>query len=219
MKPEKSQNFELGLRGRLDGLTFDLAAFTGRYKDFIKDNQLVSGQYGNSSNPAVIQSINVDEVEISGFEAKAEIRWGATGQFAGGTLSTPLTYGQAKGRNTKQDVPLDSINPARLTAGLRYDTPVWMLRLDATHSAAKKKSDVDTDATADPFLPGASTVYDLSGQWRLRKDLRLTAGVHNLTDKKYWNWSEVQGLAANNATLDAYTQPGRSVRVSMSADF
>lgn len=215
LKPEKSRNFELGLRGRLDGLSFDFAAFTGRYKDFIEDNKLVNNVPGN----LIYQSVNIGEVEISGFEAKADIRWGAPGQFAGGTLSTPVTYGQTRGRDTAQDVPLDSVNPARLTAGLRYDTPAWMLRLDATHNAAKKKGDVDTDATANPFLPGASTVYDLSGQWRLRKDLRLTAGVHNLTDKKYWNWSEVQGLAANNATLDAYTQPGRSVRVSMSADF
>lgn len=59
----------------------------------------------------------------------------------------------------------------------------------------------------------------LSNLWRIRKDLRLTAGVYNLTDEKYWNWSDVQGLAATSAVLDAYTQPGRSVRVSMSADF
>jgi len=219
LKPEKSQNFELGLRGRFDGLTFDLAAFTGRYKDFIEDNKQIGGSRSSSTNPVVYQSVNIGEVEISGFEAKADIRWGAIGQFAGGTLSTPLTYGQTKGRDTKQDVPLDSVNPARLTAGLRYDTPVWMLRLDATHSAAKKKSDVNTETTADPFLPDAYTVYDLSGQWRLRKGLRLTAGVYNLSDEKYWNWSEVQGLSASSTVLDAYSQPGRSVRVSMSADF
>jgi hemoglobin/transferrin/lactoferrin receptor protein len=49
--------------------------------------------------------------------------------------------------------------------------------------------------------------------------LRLTAGVYNLSDEKYWNWSEVQGLSATSTVLDAYTQPGRSVRVSMTADF
>jgi hemoglobin/transferrin/lactoferrin receptor protein len=49
--------------------------------------------------------------------------------------------------------------------------------------------------------------------------LRLTAGVYNLTDEKYWNWSDVRGVAATSAVLDAYTQPGRSVRVSMTADF
>jgi hemoglobin/transferrin/lactoferrin receptor protein len=215
LKPEKSQTFELGLRGRLDGVALDFAAFTGRYKDFIKDNQKVSGA-GTPADPTVYQSINIGEVEISGFEAKADIRWGEAGQFAGGTLSTPLTYGQTRGRDTKQDVPLDSVNPARLTAGVRYDTPVWMLRLDATHSAAKDKSDVDANTQ---FLPDAYTVYDLSGQWRIRKDLRLTAGVYNLSDEKYWNWSDVQGLAATSTVLDAYTQPGRSVRVSMSADF
>ncbi|MFO6420882.1 TonB-dependent hemoglobin/transferrin/lactoferrin family receptor [Hylemonella sp. W303a] len=215
LKPETSQNFELGLRGRLDGVSFDFAAFTGRYKDFIEDTYKVGGA-GTQANPTVYQSVNIGRVEISGFEAKADIRWGAPGQFAGGTLSSPLSYSQARGRDTAQDVPLDSINPARMTAGVRYDTPVWMVRLDATHSAAKDKSDVDSSTQ---FLPDAYTVYDLSGQWRIRKDLRLTAGVYNLTDEKYWNWSDVQGLAASSAVLDAYTQPGRSVRVSMSADF
>jgi hemoglobin/transferrin/lactoferrin receptor protein len=215
LKPEKSQTFELGLRGRLDGVSFDLAAFTGRYKDFIQDTQKVSGS-GTVADPTVYQSINIGEVEISGFEAKADIRWGDTGQFAGGTLSTPITYGQTQGRDTKKDEPLDSVNPARLTAGVRYDTPVWMVRLDATHSEAKKQSDVESNTQ---FLPDAYTVYDLSGQWRMRKDLRLTAGVYNLTDEKYWNWSDVRGVAATSAVLDAYTQPGRSVRVSMTADF
>jgi len=62
-------------------------------------------------------------------------------------------------------------------------------------------------------------VLDLSGQWRIRKDLRLNAGIYNLTDKKHWRWADVRGLAANANFIDAYSQPGRSVRVSLVADF
>ena len=55
----------------------------------------------------------------------------------------------------------------------------------------------------------------------LRKDLRLNVGLYNLTDKKYWNWSDVRGVtaAAERAAIDAYSQPGRNVRVSMVLDF
>jgi hemoglobin/transferrin/lactoferrin receptor protein len=58
----------------------------------------------------------------------------------------------------------------------------------------------------------------------LRKNLRLNLAVVNLTNQKYWNWSDVQGLASNPAApllpvVDAYTQPGRHINVSMAMDF
>ncbi|CAM3999811.1 TonB-dependent hemoglobin/transferrin/lactoferrin family receptor [Paracidovorax anthurii] len=212
LKPEKSQNFEVGVRGRMKDVSLDVAAFTGRYRDFIEDLQQVSGT-GAPGNPLVFQSINLGKVRISGFEVKGDVRWG---RFAGGMLSTPFAYGRTQGKDTATNQPVNSIDPQRLSAGLRYDTPGWMLRLDATHSAAKKASDVNG---ATQFLTPAYTVLDLSGQWRIRKDLRLTAGIYNLTDKKYWRWSDVRGLAANAAFIDAYTQPGRYARVALVADF
>jgi hemoglobin/transferrin/lactoferrin receptor protein len=69
------------------------------------------------------------------------------------------------------------------------------------------------------FATPSVTTVDLSGQWRIRKDLRLNVGIFNLTDKKYWNWSDVRGLSASSPVVDAWTQPGRYVRVSLAADF
>ena len=84
---------------------------------------------------------------------------------------------------------------------------------------------------------GASTILDaylprmLSGDGPvsftlalLRKDLRLNFAVHNLTNRKYWNWSDVQGLASNPTppllpVVDAYTQPGRHFNASLVAEF
>ena len=64
-------------------------------------------------------------------------------------------------------------------------------------------------------------MLDWTAQVALRKDLRLNVGLYNLTDKKYWNWSDVRGVtaAAERAAIDAYSQPGRNVRVSMVLDF
>lgn len=69
------------------------------------------------------------------------------------------------------------------------------------------------------FTVPASTTIDLSGQWRIRKDLRLTASLVNLTDRKHWLWPDVQGLAASTRVADAYTRPGRHARLSLVADF
>ena len=215
LRPEKSQNLELGVRGRLQALQIEAAAFTGRYKDFIEDLQQVAGT-GAPGNPLVFQSVNIGRVTLSGFEVKGRMDWG---DWAGGRISTPFAYGQTRGRDTATGRPVNSVDPERLMAGVRYETAGWHVRLDATHSAAKKGSDVYVAAGASQFLAPSYTVLDLAGQWRIRKDLRLNAGVYNLTDKKHWRWADVRGLAAGASFVDAYTQPGRTVRVSLVADF
>jgi len=58
-----------------------------------------------------------------------------------------------------------------------------------------------------------------SAQWQLQKQTRLTVAVYNLTQEKYWKWSDVQGVAANSTVLDAFTQPGRFVRFTLTTDF
>ena len=73
-------------------------------------------------------------------------------------------------------------------------------------------------ATPQFAVPSATTL-DLSGQYRISKTLRLNAAIINLTNKKYWNWSDVRGVAANSTFRDAYTQPGRYINVSLVADF
>lgn len=215
LKPEKSQNFELGVRGRMDALSIEAAIFTGRYKDFIEDLRQVGGT-GAPGNPLVFQSVNIGRVKLNGFEVKGVMRWGS---FAGGQWSTPFAYGQTRGRDTATGKPVNTVDPSRLTAGLRYDTNPFMVRLDMTHAAAKKAEDVTLATGSTQYLTPSYTVLDLSGQWRIRKDLRLNAGIYNLTDKKHWRWADVRGLAANASFIDAYSQPGRAVRVSLVADF
>ncbi|MFZ4288584.1 TonB-dependent hemoglobin/transferrin/lactoferrin family receptor [Variovorax sp. HJSM1_2] len=215
LKPEKSQNFEIGTRGRLANLSLDVAAFTGRYKDFIEDFQQVGGNF-TAANPGIYQSINIGKARISGFEIKGRADWGKVGD---GQLSTPFAYGQTKGENSDTGVGLNSVSPESLLVGLEYATPVWSTKLNVHYYGGKDKSDVDLAAQANPFLPPSATIVDLSGQWRISKDLRLTAGVYNLTDKKYWQWSTVVGQSATSSTIDAYTQPGRNYRVALIADF
>lgn len=217
LRPEKSQNFELGLRGRTGGLSLDVAAFTGRYKDLIEENVVVvNGNMTSPANALVYQTLNVSDARISGFEVKGDMDWGRVGE---GSLSTPFAFGQAKGTNRGTGKPLNSVDPSKLNVGVRYSTAGWEARLDVAHHAAKKASDVDASTATAQFVTPSATTLDLSGQWRIRKDLRLNAGIYNLTDKKYWNWADVRGVASNSTVLDAYTQPGRNLRVSLVADF
>jgi hemoglobin/transferrin/lactoferrin receptor protein len=219
LKPEKSRNLELGVRGNLDALTLDVSAFTGRFKDLIEDSRQVGGA-GVPGNPTIFQSVNIGNVTISGFEVKANVQWGS---FAGGKMSSPVAYGQTKGKDNATGKPLNSIDPAKLSTGLAFNTAAWEMRLSVTHYAGKSEGDIDSASIVAPptaqFTVPSATTLDLSGQWRIRKDLRLNVALNNLTNKKYWQWNNVRGLAGASNVTDAYTQPGRNVALSLVADF
>ncbi|MBE2263233.1 MAG: TonB-dependent hemoglobin/transferrin/lactoferrin family receptor [Burkholderiaceae bacterium] len=219
LKPETSRTIELGTRGRWGAFNLTAAAFYGQYDNLIVDNVLQSGS-GVPGDPKLFQTVNADKAVIQGFEIQGAWDWGPV---AGGRLTTPVSYGQAKGRNTTTGQPLNSIDPAKLVVGVNYEAPAWTLRLDIIGFAAKKLQDIDSGSLVKPpntqiSIPGGATA-DLYGQWRIRKDLRLNVGLINLTDARYWQWSDVQGLPSSTPVLDAYSQPGRHFTLSLVADF
>lgn len=219
LQPEKSRSIELGVRGRADRLSLDVAVFSGRYTNLIVDNVLLSGR-GVAGDPKLFQTRNIERARIRGFEIKGSLD---AGTVAGGRLGVPFAYGQARGKNSTTGNPLNSVDPAHLLVGLEYRMPSWDIRLDVRHHAAKNAEDIDSPSlvkapNTQVSLPSATTL-DLSAQWRLRKDLRLTASLVNLTNRKYWLWPDVQGLAAATTALDAYSQPGRHGKISLVADF
>ncbi len=218
LQPETSKNIELGLRGRMQNLSLELVAFSGRFNHLIVDKKLLGGA-GTAGDPRIFQSVNVDNATIRGYEIKGSVNWGL---LAGGRLSMPFAYGQARGTDDATGLPLNAIDPEKLMVGLRYEKGEWDWRLDVTHNAAKSASKLDSPNLPKggiQFTVPASTTLDLSTQWRVRKDLRANFAITNLGNTKYWLWSDVQGLDANSNVLDAYTQPGRHVRLSVVKDF
>ncbi len=225
LKPETSKNLELGLRGRAGRLSFNASIFHGDFNQLIVDKKLLSGNPASCGAVApgcVYQSVNVDSATIWGGELSGSMDWG---HWAGGRWSTPFAYGQARGRDNGTGKPLNSMDPAMATFGLGYATQTWSARMDVRYHAAKSAADVDPTAglssgTQYADMPEATTL-DVSAQWRLRKNVRINASIVNLTDRKYWLWSDVQGLTTASAStlLDAYTQPGRHANVSLVVDF
>lgn len=224
LKPETSKNLELGVRGSGGPLSFQASAFYGDYNQLIVDKKLISGNPANcgAAPGCVYQSVNVDSATIWGAELSGSYDWG---RHAGGRWSTPFVYGLARGRDNGSGKPLNSVDPALATLGLAYATEGWTARLDLHYHAAKNASEVDPTAglasgTQYADMPEATTV-DLFAQWRLSKKVRLQASIMNLTDRKYWLWSDVQGLTSASAAtqLDAFTQPGRHANVSVVVEF
>lgn len=206
LKPETSKTLELGARGNQGGFEWEAVAFTGRYKDFIED--LVTVQ----TAPLRYQSINRQRVTLTGFELKGAWRL---------TPATTLraAYGQTRGTDTTTHQPLNSVNPPKLVLGVDHRLGDWILGAALTHVAGKSASDIDYTGLANQFASPAYATLDLKASWAIRPGWKLSAAIHNVTDRKYWEWTNVRGIAANSTTLDAYTAPGRSFSVALTHQF
>ncbi|MFL9883527.1 TonB-dependent hemoglobin/transferrin/lactoferrin family receptor [Paraburkholderia agricolaris] len=220
LKPETSDTIEAGLRGKLGTglgpLRYSAAIFAGRYRDFI--SQQTVGGSGRPNDPLVFQYVNFSKAYIHGLEGRAE--WALPHGFS---LKTAMAFtkGSLDSGNAASQ-PLDTINPFSAVFGIRYEPGErWFAQADLLFQAAKKSSDITPKSCSSQtcFAPGSSFVVDLRGGYRFNKHVVAYLGVFNLFDRKYWNWSDVRGIADSSPVKDAYTAPGRNVSVSMKMDF
>jgi hemoglobin/transferrin/lactoferrin receptor protein len=211
LKPETSETAEVGVRFNTERLSLSGAVFTGSYKDFI-DQVQVAGAF-TPTNPAVYQFINLGKVRISGVEARGRAELGA-----GFTLQAAAAY--TRGTQTQRGIkaPLDTVDPFKLVVGLGWKEGGGRYggQLVATHSAQKDRGRISQACTPACFTGDAFTVLDLTGYWRVTDRVTARACVFNLTDETYWWWSDIRGLSSTSTVLDAYSQPGRNVSVSLS---
>jgi hemoglobin/transferrin/lactoferrin receptor protein len=132
---------------------------------------------------------------------------GFTGHFAAG-------WTEGEDRETGQ--PINSIDPPRGRLGVAYAAPsgAWDGSLEVTLVAAKH----DVDESAGPlFRPGAYSVLDLRLRWRPGPRLTVAFGLFNLTDRRYYEWASVRGVAPDDPMLPLYREPGRNVAVTVTA--
>ncbi|MGZ5079199.1 MAG: TonB-dependent hemoglobin/transferrin/lactoferrin family receptor [Usitatibacter sp.] len=214
LKPERSRGVEIGLRGRHAALDYSLTAYRTDYNDLIVsraplpcpgDARCVPGA------PITFQSQNVTRARIEGIEARlaARLAPGWTTR-AGGAWS--------RGDDRSKGVPLNSIEPAKFVAGLAWDPAGrgWGGELVVTHALEKTRID---DSAGQISPSPAYTIADFTAFARIGSHVTLHAGVFNLTDRKYWLWSDVRGLTNLAAGFDRYTQPGRNAAVSVKVTF
>ena len=211
LKAERADSVEIGFRGKLNGLRYSFAAFDNSYKDFI--SQLVVRGTGSAADPLVFQYINLSKAEIRGAEARAEWQLDSNWQIHGG-----IAYTKGDSETAGVKTPLDTINPMKVVTGVRYDTANWGVRAQLQHQKAKEADRIPA-ATPPQFASGAFNVLDLGIYWKPVRNLSINANLNNVLDARYWQWTDVRGLADNSTIKDAYTAPGRNAQVSVRYDF
>lgn len=200
---ERSDNYELGLRGANGAFTYDVTAF---YMNF--DNQVVTG----NSDPNLSQS-NAGKTLHYGLEAALGVELGG-----GFSLDTNFTWvpesefrtGVNKG-NRLPYAPKYLANAALNYTQGRLSTALNVHYRGEQFGDPTNRKDIPNDA-AGGIWGGqirSYTVYDLLAQYQLNDNLRLQGAVKNLTDKRY-----ITGLRQG-----IYVGPERSFEVGMNYRF
>jgi hemoglobin/transferrin/lactoferrin receptor protein len=156
-------------------------------------------------------------------------RWSINDQW-----STRIAWAYSEGEKKNGD-PLPSVVPATGVLGVRYASQRWAITGNVTHAEAKQLEDAVITETSDFFesltpdyLSDAYTVFDLLAEINVTKDVRLTAGVYNVADEKYYLWPRVRFVNEGTTTLygyasgdgiGRYSEPGRNYRVSLAWQF
>lgn len=214
LKPETSRTLEAGLRLRRDNWRLSVTGFTGDYDDFIEQVQ-VGGNF-TAASPAVYQYVNLSGVTISGAEAKGSVALGA-----GFTVRAAVAYAKGSSKAKGVSTPLASIDPLKITGGVGYRAPSGRFGgdLSVIHADRKSASRTGVTCAGGCFTPAAFTVADATAWWSVTEAVTVRAGVFNLTDEKYWWWSDVRGLSDTSVVKDAYSQPGRNYSISLALKF
>jgi len=201
LRPEESDGLELGLRLSTHRGSFNVTGFDNHYDGFI---ELVNLGRNPLTGLVEFQQRNLAAARIRGFEAATDLHFGARWY-----LRASLAW--IEGEDRSRGVPLNSIEPPRLAAGLGRSSAdrSWRTELAARLTAAKDPSDLDRSG-APQFATPAWEVVDFFTTHQLSPRLSLTGGFWNLTDATYWEWADARGQTADSPALDRFTAPGRS---------
>jgi hemoglobin/transferrin/lactoferrin receptor protein len=208
LRSESSDGFDAGIRwqGLNSGLRF--AAFRTRYTDFIESKVRLGAD--PVSGRILFQSQNIARTVIEGVEAGGHVD--LTGALDAFRIDGAFYY--ARGENRENGEALNSVGPAQAVVGLTWSGSAAerQIRLQGTFTDGWDDRD---ESGGELFKPAGHGVFDLYYMQKLGRTLALRAGLLNLTDKTYWNWSDVRGLGPGDPVIPYLAQPGRSVSVSL----
>lgn len=218
LKPEESNNFEIGTHLGDEQLGGSLDIFYSNYKNFI-DTVNVNVNTSNTLglNPAIYRYgvtrwENRNSVEIYGAETRTHWQFANNWKVWGSAAWTV-------GKDKKTNQYLNTVAPLTGIVGLSYSRDNYGADLMLTTAAKRNKVETDKDFKA----PGYGVV-DLTAYWEPNqvKGLRLQVGVFNVMNKKYWNALNVpdaQGISTSLQPYDFYSESGRSFRIATSYQF
>lgn len=204
LKPETSDNFEIGARYQKGGLMVDASAFYSDANDYIT-------AVGQDANMPIYEYQNIAEAKTYGFEMQSSLR---IGNFEPYTTVTLLQreYDHGDVTTKKTGTP-----KASARVGVRYFTTAMDADWNADfYIVTQTKSEEYIFEEKETSKSGGFTTYNLTGGVAFGPDkaYRLDAGIYNIGDKLYrYNSGKMDGF--NRALYE----PGRHAAVKFTATF
>jgi hemoglobin/transferrin/lactoferrin receptor protein len=208
LRSETSDGWELGMRWQRERSRLQLGAFRTSYTDFIETKVRVG--IDPQSGRLLFQSINIGEAWIRGIEGS----WSQdVSDFIPGMTLRASAY-WADGENREDGQPLNSVGPAEAVIGAHWQSVDERTQIRALLTATQRWSRRD-ESGGELFETPGHAVLDLFMARRMGENLTLRAGVGNVTDRIYWRWSEVRGLAPDDVLLPTLANTGRDYSIGL----
>ena len=222
LKPEKSQSFETGLRGKFDEGSFGVAVFYNKYRDFIDEDALNTDSTGG--NGQTFQSNNIERAVIKGVGSRAAWSWAPSARRRDSTPRAAWPTPTVATRTTASRSTASTHSP---------ECSAWATTKQTATTAgcsAGPWSNARIASTTAPSTPdGTASVQD-PGLRRPRPQRLLQAEQGPDPQRrslqpdrqKYWLWDDVRGYdsvgeasALAPANIDRLSQPGRNFAVNL----
>ncbi len=217
---EKSDAFEIGVKGEGKAGRFQVAGYHTKYRDFIENGVPTGGL--DPDGREIVTTVNRGEAEIYGFEVSGVLELGYWWRQTEG-WQVGLATGRTIGSDLTRKQPLNTVEPWKSVAFFGYEDPEsrFGARLSGTWTASVDRVD-DTTNQGTFFRPPSWFALDLGLWWQPVETLSIHAGINNILDEKYWNWSSARrgnGHLGGSATTDRGTAPGRNFSISLTKTF
>lgn len=244
---ETSNNFEWGVKGEaVEGVKLHTSVYYNTYKNFI-----AYSRYRRAANPdkfvnvpsniyTTYQAENRDKAHIWGGEIRTDIDFGTWFEEVNG-LSANLGLAYAKGESKSsydgdKYIDMESVAPMKAIVGVAWNDPTQLYggAVTATFVKGKQAESTNresytnagtpiTDSSADyKRVPGYGTV-DMTAWVQVSKNVKLSGGVFNLTDRKYWDYLSsrdlTEGTAQDVVDNALAVMPGRNFQLGVNVDF
>lgn len=208
LRSERSDGFDVGARWRgMSGSAY-LSVFRTEYSDFIESKVRLGPD--PASGRILFQSQNIASAVIEGLEAGADLDMSFVAP--GLTLQGGLFI--ARSENLDNGQPLNSVGPPQAVASVNWQQPGGHMRASLRGTFTDDWNALD-ETGGELFEPPGHAVFDFYLAFRLGPALTLRAGAMNLTDKTYWAWTDVRGLAPDDPVIPYLSHPGRSFSVGI----
>ena len=203
LKPEQHNQFDLGVSQNLKDSNWSLSAFYDVVNDYILFD---SSNNQTSITPANRKIYLNKDATIVGLEMSGNMK--ATQNITlGGNASLSNGTNETDNRNLSNIAPLSGSVYAQY-AGSNWDA-------GSRFNFATNQDSVNTDFN-ELETAGWSTL-DLFGNYKINKNIKLSAGVDNLFDHAYYTYFN-RTDATTGATYKVY-EPGRVVWAKLNAKF